>query len=180
MSTAAINPDGSLVHFPVPEPQSEATIAASNGDLETLTSYTHTDKLFTPDSSTSNTPLIFAASNGHTSIVDHLLSSSPSLSQINHQGYLGNTALSRASRGGHSTCVQSLLSHGADPNIGNDKLQYPLHFAAFKKNPEVVRILIDSGKCDLTVKDRKGRTPDQDTSVEEISAMIVASRLLKP
>jgi len=51
-----------------------------------------------------------------------------------------------------------------NPNIGNDKKQYPLHFAAFKKNIDCVHAMIDSNKCDYCVKDRKGRIPAEDTS----------------
>jgi len=70
-------------------------------------------------------------------------------------------------------CVRLLLgAPGIDPNIGNDKKQYPLHFAAFKKKRECVAAMLESGKCDLQVKDRKGRTPDQDTSDAQISQMI--------
>jgi ankyrin repeat protein len=55
-------------------------------------------------------------------------------------------------------------------------MQYPLHFAAFKKHPQVVRVMLESGKCSTTVVDRKGRTPAEDTSLEEIRQMILEYR----
>ena len=55
-------------------------------------------------------------------------------------------------------------------------MQYPLHFAAFKKHPNIVKLLLDSKKCDSMVLDRKGRTPAEDTSDENIRLMIINSR----
>ena len=108
-------------------------------------------------------------------ILDVILKNDPS--SINKRGYLGNTALSRAARGGHLECVINLLKMpNIDPNIANDKMQYPLHFAAFKRKPEVVKALLDSKKCDSMVLDRKGRTPAEDTSDENIRKMILDSR----
>ncbi len=60
--------------------------------------------------------------------------------------------------------------------ICNEKLQYPLHFAAFKKHADVVKVLLESGKCDTLVKDRKDRTPAEDTSVEETRNVILSHR----
>ena len=74
-------------------------------------------------------------------------------------------------------CVAALVSQDSiDPNICNEKLQFPLHFGAFKKHPDVVKTLLESGKCDTMVKDRKGRTPLEDTSVQEIKEMIMKYR----
>lgn len=49
----------------------------------------------------------------------------------------------------------------------NDKRQTPLHFAAFKRHPACVRVLLAAG-ASPRVRDRKGRTPDEDTDVEAI------------
>jgi len=96
---------------------------------------------------------------------------------VNARGHLGNTALGRAARGGHSECVKILLEReDIDANIANEKKQFPLHFGAFKKRPEVVKVMLESGKCDTFVEDRKGRTPAEDTSVEEIRNMILKYR----
>lgn len=137
-----------------------------------------------------NFPLIWAADAGQAAALEYILSQSNDNGDsdekvdINTRGYLGNTAIARAARGGHVACVKLLLaqiqndndSMNINPNIGNEKKQYPLHFAAFKKHPEVVRVLLDSGLCDTLVKDRKGRTPAEDTSVEMIRDMILEYR----
>ena len=54
-------------------------------------------------------------------------------------------------------------------------MQYPLHFAAFKKHPDAVSILMKYGANTL-VLDRKGRTPAEDTSDEAIRDAIVKVR----
>jgi ankyrin repeat protein len=118
-----------------------------------------------------NTPLIWAANHGSASATEFLLASDST--NIDARGFLGATALARAARGGHKAVTELLLEAGANPNIPNEKQQYPLHFAAFKKHPEIVRLLLVSGRCDLTVTDRKGRTPDMDTSDEAIKNMIL-------
>jgi hypothetical protein len=97
---------------------------------------------------------------------------------VNTRGYIGNTALARAARGGHVDCVVALLAKSSqiNPNIPNDKMQYPLHFAAFKRHPAVVQALLASPLTDTKVTDRKGRTPAEDTSDDTIRNMILAAR----
>ena len=98
---------------------------------------------------------------------------------VNARGYLGNTAIARAARGGYLDCVSALLKASQiNPNIANEKMQYALHFAAFKRHPNVVEIMLQSGKCDSMVTDRKGRTPAEDTKDEGIRDMILKSRQL--
>ncbi|KAJ1493398.1 ankyrin repeat-containing domain protein [Baffinella frigidus] len=172
-SPPPINPDNTLNKFPPPTPSTPLAIAASTGDLAALRAAAP-GTLSSPDAS-DNTPLVWAASAGQTEAADFLVNSGV---DVNHRGFLGNTALSRAARGGHVETLRVLIaSPSIDPNIGNEKKQFPMHFAAFKKQRECVRVLLDSGKCDLTVLDRKGRTPDQDTSDEEIRAMILKARV---
>jgi ankyrin repeat protein len=164
-----INPDNTLNKFPTPTPTAPLAVAASTNDLAALQSASP-DSLGKADE-TGNTPLIWAADAGQGEAVGFLVKAGV---DVNHRGFLGNTALARASRGGHVECVGALLAAaGSDPNICNDKKQYPLHFAAFKKKTDCVRALLDSGKCDLSVQDRKGRTPDQDTSDAGIRDMIL-------
>lgn len=187
-SSLAINPDGTLKKYPKPIPKTHVAIASSTGDIDSLRSLSEQDgtkkELFAVDD-TKNTPLIWAANAGNSDTVTFLLqqinqcetSTSPSSNSndsiINIQGYIGNTALSRAARNGDVTTVSQLLQQEyINPNICNDKMQYPLHFAAFKKHLEVVKVMLESGKCDVMVRDRKGRTPAEDTSVEEIRDLI--------
>jgi len=190
---SGINADGTLKKFAVPKPTTPTSIAASSGDLAALSSIEHKSNLWTKDGY-GNIPLIWAADKGHVDVVQYILSEvscagineqDESKGDINTRGYLGNTAIARASRGGHLSCVKLLLEQHledeskngvVDPNVCNEKKQYPLHFAAFKKHPEVVRVLLDSGLCDTRVKDRKGRTPAEDTKVEAIRDMILKHR----
>lgn len=182
MSSAvnAVNADGTLKRFPTPEPTSPACAAAFNGDTSMLSTL-HWKQLLERDAS-SNTPLIWAADQGHHTALELILSvlEKEEPSHINLRGYIGNTAISRAARGGHVECVEALLGASKiNPNIANDKVQYPLHFAAFKRHPAVVKALLASPLCDTMVTDRKGRTPAEDTNDEAIRALILESRLDK-
>ena len=95
----------------------------------------------------------------------------------NTRGFLGATALARACRAGHTSALEALLATpGIDPNVANDKMQSPLHFAAFKKQPAAVALMLAHEACNPFVLDRKGRTPAEDTSDEAIRAAIVAAQ----
>ena len=80
---------------------------------------------------------------------------------VNTRGFLGATAVARASRAGHTAALAALLeAPGVDPNLCNDKLQSPLHFAAFKKQPEAAALLLAHPACDPFVLDRKEPNPN--------------------
>jgi len=179
MSASGINIDGSLKKFDKPIPTSMASIAAMNNDIVKLSTLSATDLLAVEESG--NTALIWCADQGNVDALNYILAiiEKENPSAVNTRGYLGNTAISRASRGGHVDCVAALFkSSSIDPNIANEKLQYPLHFAAFKKKHDVVKVLLESKKCDTMVLDRKGRTPAEDTSDESIRSLILESRRL--
>ena len=171
---SGINPDNTLRKFATPKPTLNVCIAAANGDLESIKKVE--EEGLNEVDEYGNTALIWAADKGHVNVVTYILQKDAK--QINHRGYLGNTAIARAARGGHISTMKELLTNAslADPNICNEKMQYPLHFAAFKKHPEMVQLLLQSGKCDTMVKDRKGRTPAEDTSVDEIRNTILQYR----
>ena len=180
-----INEDGSLKKFSTPIPSSTAAKAASTGDVETLQTLSKSEIVATDEHG--NTALIWAANSGQTNVLEYILNlgvlanetatQSEHSDYLNHKGYLGNTALSRAARGGHVECVRLLISQDKiDPNMCNEKMQFPLHFGAFKKHIDVVKVLLESGKCDTFVKDRKGRTPAEDTRVQEIKDLIISYR----
>jgi HAD superfamily hydrolase (TIGR01549 family) len=118
-----------------------------------------------------NTPLIWAAENGHLSIVERFISAG---ADFNVQGYLGATALCRAARRGHVDVLRALIKQGANMNVPNHKFQYPLHFAAFKEHEDAVHVLLEAG-ADAQVLDRKGRIPAQDTKNERIREAILAA-----
>eukprot|EP01043_Picozoa_sp_COSAG02_P055328 COSAG02_NODE_6400_length_3599_cov_1.894571_2_plen_217_part_00 len=119
-----------------PVPCSHAATAAAAGDVHALSATAH-ESLVQADAS-GQTPLIWAADVGSLPAVKLLLSTDGIDTSLNAKGFLGATAVSRAARRGHDDCLRALLQHGADPNIPNDKLQYPMHFAAFKLNPSTV------------------------------------------
>mmetsp|Transcript_7339 Transcript_7339/g.11166 ORF Transcript_7339/g.11166 Transcript_7339/m.11166 type:complete len:215 (+) Transcript_7339:98-742(+) len=176
---SGINDDGTLKKFSTPIASLPASVAASNGDVKTLGRLSDDEILGIDEHG--NTPLIWAANAGQRNTLDFILNiisnKDDKSSHLNLRGYLGNTAISRAAQGGHVECAAALMSQeNIDPNICNEKMQFPLHFAAYKKHPDVVQILLNSGKCDTFVKDRKGRTPDEDTREEEIKEMIVKYR----
>ena len=159
---------GPLQKYDVPSPSSDAATAAVAGDLARLESC---EDVATPDAS-GNTPLIWAADSGAADCVPYLRDRC----DVNHRGYLGATAVCRAARKGHLDALQLLLkADGVDVNAPNDKMQSPLHFAAFKRNRACVEALLAVG-ASTYVLDRKGRTPAEDTSDEEIRAAILDGR----
>jgi len=153
-----------------PIPSSEAAIAATKDDTSSLekmdpTALSSVDEM-------GQTPLIWAANAGNLAVVNHLLLNTAGVvDNINTRGYLGNTAISRAARHGHVDVLHALLKHGANMEVCNNKQQYPLHFAAFKHKLEAVNVLLHHGASPL-VLDRKGRTPAEDTSNEEIRTIV--------
>ena len=159
---------GPLQKYDVPLPDSDAGKAAAAGDLARLEAC---DDVAAPDA-TGNTPLIWAADSGAADCVPYLRGRC----DVNHRGYLGATAVCRAARKGHLDALQLLLkADGVDVNAPNDKMQSPLHFAAFKRNRACVEALLAVG-ASTYVLDRKGRTPAEDTADEEICAVILAAR----
>jgi phosphoglycolate phosphatase-like HAD superfamily hydrolase len=149
-----------------PVPSGAAAMAAVSDDVSTLESLGKQE--LSAACPMGNTPLIWAADASNLRAVQALLSAGVPLDQ---QGYLGATAVSRAARRGHTPVLLSLLAAGANPDIANAKLQYPLHFAAFKQNREALCALLEGG-ANPFVLDRKGRTPAEDTSDESIRAGI--------
>ena len=105
-----------------------------------------------------NTPLVWAAWNGHEGVVKILLEQdhvSPDRQDGN-----GQTPLGCAARSGHEGVVKILLERGdVDPDKPNDWLQTPLSFAAGNGNEGVVKILLERDDVDPDKPDEGGRTP---------------------
>lgn len=195
--------------LPPPKPLTSIDKAAIRGDILYLQSIS-TEELHTANWNVEenvNTPLIWAVEYGQIDVVRYLLQlhpivypNSPSAvtRMTNHRGFLGCTAVSRAARRNNIWILQLLLlsayegGGGADPDIPNYKMQYPMHIAAFHGNREAVKVLIDGGGggdgdeyhdgrgggggANVNVLDRKGRRPDGDTGDDGIKAMIVDAR----
>lgn len=162
---------------PAPTPQSELCVAAAAGNVDAIRSLLENACDDEPDEETGNTALIWACETGNAEIANILLESKKNDEQfssyVNHRGFLGATALNRAARRGHTNCLQQVLLNcsSVDMDLPNLKLQYPLHFAAFKKNPEALSFLLEQG-ANPWVLDRKGRTPLEDTSCETCQSLL--------
>ena len=177
---------------PIPDLKSLSIRAAISNDvsfLETLYSDAQNNKVKISDvldtiDQTGNTPLIWAADAGSTNVVEFLAGIKEV--EILRQGFLGNTALARSVRNGHFDVVKTLLKEanhrtnsdlGASDygNIHNHKLQYPIHFASFYEHPSILELMLHL-RFDTYVKDRKGRTPFEDTKSDIIKDMITKNR----
>ncbi|EPS26286.1 hypothetical protein PDE_01222 [Penicillium oxalicum 114-2] len=111
-----------------------------------------------PDN-TGLTPLHFAAQNGHTSLVQQLLASTPPNRDLVRQATrMGETALHLAVQARQTTMVQVLLDHA--PHVVNDQdLQgrTALHLACESNQQGLVDILVHAG-AQLDIRDFTGQT----------------------
>jgi len=177
-----------LTKYGAPTPASAASAAAAAGHSSLLQGFSAAE-LAQPDPSSENsseawsgkgnTPLIWAADAGRRGVVEGILGTllaagpaAAAATAVNARGYLGATAVSRAARRGHSDVLRLLCAvPGIDLDTPNIKMQTPLHFAAFKRHEDAVRVLLEAG-ANPRALDRKGRTPDQDTDVAAIRDLI--------
>jgi phosphoglycolate phosphatase-like HAD superfamily hydrolase len=187
---------GAQLHgLPAPTPSSELCKAIVEGNihqLEALLNDLTLQDIVRPEGDSRNTALIWAAESGNDAIISVLLEALERKGNapqevdiisafIQHRGYLGATAVTRAARRGHTSTLEILLqkisaisSSMALSNIldtPNDKLQYPLHFSAFKQHPETLKVLLKYG-ANPWVMDRKGRIPYQDTTCDVCKSIL--------
>ena len=97
---------------------------------------------------TKATALHYAALNGHSVLVEALLSWG---AEVNRQDYLGTTPLHFACQEGHLLCVLTLLKAGASLTLPNYQGSLPIHFAAGSNRVEIVRTLLEHGCSPDTV-----------------------------
>lgn len=117
--------------------------------------YLMTTDISNPNPPSLQTALLIAASTGHESVVNLLLSNR---ADPNHSNQSGETALLLASSGGHEPVVQLLLKNGADPHISDNDGNTALFLAAGEGHVPVVRLLLDCG-VDPNLLNRLGEPP---------------------
>ncbi|WP_341356781.1 ankyrin repeat domain-containing protein [Rossellomorea sp. y25] len=99
-----------------------------------------------------NTPLIIAASKGHTEVVKWLLNN---YSDVNLSNRKKETALMLSIRSNYVTIVNQLLQKRANPNLYDDSNLSPLLFAAKNGHLDIVKSLLEHG-ANVDARDSKG------------------------
>ena len=176
-----------------PPPTTEIELAALNGDLPTikrllLDSEAGQIRTAHPldvgdgdgDGDGMNSAIVWASEGGVVDCVKALVAGMVGADGrggdlLDQKGYMGATAVSRAARRGHADILDVLLAAGANPDIGNAKLQFPLHIAAFHNQTDAVNVLL-KWNADTYVLDRKGRTPAEDTKDASLRDAILSVR----
>ncbi|KAL6581170.1 Ankyrin repeat-containing protein itn1 [Orobanche minor] len=137
-------------------------IAASQGHHGTETAIVqvlldHDPELSKTIGPSNATPLITAASRGHSAVVNELLSKDCSLLEISRSN--GKNALHLAARQGHVDIVKALLDK--DPQLArrtDKKGQTALHMAVKGVNCEVVKLLLEADAAIVMLPDKFGNT----------------------
>jgi ankyrin repeat protein len=88
------------------------------------------------------TPLLWAAENGHTATVQLLLEKG---AEIESKDELGQTPLSQAAENGHTATIQLLLKKGAEIESKNDNGLTPLLWATRNGHTATVQLLLKKG-----------------------------------
>ena len=87
-------------------------------------------------------PLLYAAYNGHTAIVEYLLKRG---ADINAKTENGLTALFFASRFGHIEIIKVLLKNEADPTVVSENMETAVDWALKSENTDIADLLRAAG-----------------------------------
>lgn len=129
--------------------------AARQGELEKAKALLKDEPgLIFSNDNTGRTPLSWAASNGHTGMVELLLAYKAEVNVKTTEGY---TPLYWAAASGHKEVVELLLAHHADVNTKDKNGWTPLHMAAMFGRRAVVESLLANG-ADSNARDNAGET----------------------
>ncbi|OBT95161.1 hypothetical protein VE01_07603 [Pseudogymnoascus verrucosus] len=102
-------------------------------------------------------PLTWAASEGHTAIIELLLERD---ADINSKDLYGRTPLLWAARGGHEAAVKLLLGlDGVDTNTKDKRGRTPLSWASDRGHRAVAELLMKLEGAEIDIGDREGITP---------------------
>jgi ankyrin repeat protein len=166
---------GAKVDSANPDDETALMLAIKNGNLQM------TEELMKAGANVNRiekfhnqTPLIYAAADGHADIVKLLLSKDADVrpralytdwpSQVTSEPRTqyrpvgGLNALMYAIRGGCYSCVEQMLAAGADVNFPTPEGITPLMLALDNEHNEIAKLLMDKG-ADIDVWDWWGRTP---------------------
>lgn len=132
--------------------------ASVNDDLDKVKSLLqgNPDLVFSKDGD-GETPLHWAAANGHNDVVKFLLANK---ADVNAKDNNGDTPLHEAAGKGYADTAELLLAGRADVNA-KDKNDYtPLHYAVLGHQLKLVQLLF-ANKADVSAKDIRSKTPAQ-------------------
>ncbi|XP_035661036.1 uncharacterized protein LOC118405597 [Branchiostoma floridae] len=122
------------------------------------------------------TALHHASSNGHTGIVQALLTAG---ARVDPRTFLRYTPLRNAASNGQTRTVQALLTAGADINARDHRNQTPLHKAAENGHPECVRALLKAG-ANTVSRDEDKKTAEELAVQEDVLQVLQYFKDLHP
>eukprot|EP01133_Synstelium_polycarpum_P007876 gene7876-9246_t len=123
--------------------------------------------------------LIDAAKRGEEDSLEAFILDKENKVNINAKDSIGQTALHWACRNGHDGIVRILIKYRANLNILDPQNETPIHKAAWKNHVDTIRPLVETGKIDLTIKNKDGNTPLQMAKDENARRLLVPRPIIK-
>jgi ankyrin repeat protein len=122
------------------------------------------------------TPLILAAYNEQSPIVDLLLTRG---ADLDAQDAAGNTALMGVCFKGYKDIAKKLIEAGADVNLRNSNGAPALTFAATFGHLQIAEWMLQKG-ADLSLRDSRGKSPVDHAVIQENEAMLELFQRYRP